>query len=115
MTNSHLMCGDFLYSGHTVMLTLTYLFIKECEYSKQQLVVPLLIVNILLYGTVMYQIIDIIIIRHLSISISIICNCLLFEQMYGSYMFIYVIGCCFSFVVFSYFLQTHRDHFGGTI
>ncbi|XP_028833646.1 phosphatidylcholine:ceramide cholinephosphotransferase 2 [Denticeps clupeoides] len=29
ITNSHLMCGDFLYSGHTVMLTLTYLFIKE--------------------------------------------------------------------------------------
>ncbi|XP_017293175.1 phosphatidylcholine:ceramide cholinephosphotransferase 2 [Kryptolebias marmoratus] len=29
MTNSHLLCGDFLYSGHTVMLTLTYLFIKE--------------------------------------------------------------------------------------
>ncbi|KAG7485033.1 phosphatidylcholine:ceramide cholinephosphotransferase 2 [Solea senegalensis] len=31
ITNSHLLCGDFLYSGHTVMLTLTYLFIKECE------------------------------------------------------------------------------------
>ncbi|XP_045078444.1 phosphatidylcholine:ceramide cholinephosphotransferase 2 [Coregonus clupeaformis] len=31
ITGSHLMCGDFLYSGHTVMLTLTYLFIKECE------------------------------------------------------------------------------------
>nr|XP_024001174.1 phosphatidylcholine:ceramide cholinephosphotransferase 2-like [Salvelinus alpinus] len=29
ITGSHLMCGDFLYSGHTVMLTLTYLFIKE--------------------------------------------------------------------------------------
>uniref|UniRef100_A0A3B5LN36 Sphingomyelin synthase 2a n=1 Tax=Xiphophorus couchianus TaxID=32473 RepID=A0A3B5LN36_9TELE len=29
ITNSHLLCGDFLYSGHTVMLTLTYLFIKE--------------------------------------------------------------------------------------
>ncbi|XP_008323129.1 phosphatidylcholine:ceramide cholinephosphotransferase 2 [Cynoglossus semilaevis] len=29
MTGSHLMCGDFLYSGHTVMLTLSYLFIKE--------------------------------------------------------------------------------------
>lgn len=34
ITGSHLLCGDFLYSGHTVMLTLTYLFIKECEYSK---------------------------------------------------------------------------------
>ncbi|KAF5898770.1 phosphatidylcholine:ceramide cholinephosphotransferase 2, partial [Clarias magur] len=29
ITGSHIMCGDFLYSGHTVMLTLTYLFIKE--------------------------------------------------------------------------------------
>ncbi|KAG7458674.1 hypothetical protein MATL_G00223150 [Megalops atlanticus] len=29
ITGSHMMCGDFLYSGHTVMLTLTYLFIKE--------------------------------------------------------------------------------------
>lgn len=36
ITNSHLLCGDFLYSGHTVMLTLTYLFIKECEYSNQR-------------------------------------------------------------------------------
>lgn len=31
LTGSHLMCGDFLYSGHTVMLTLSYLFIKECQ------------------------------------------------------------------------------------
>ncbi|XP_076831376.1 phosphatidylcholine:ceramide cholinephosphotransferase 2 [Brachyhypopomus gauderio] len=29
INGSHIMCGDFLYSGHTVMLTLTYLFIKE--------------------------------------------------------------------------------------
>lgn len=29
ITGSHTMCGDYLYSGHTVMLTLTYLFIKE--------------------------------------------------------------------------------------
>lgn len=31
LTGSHHLCGDFLYSGHTVMLTLTYLFIKECK------------------------------------------------------------------------------------
>ncbi|KAL4618189.1 phosphatidylcholine:ceramide cholinephosphotransferase 2-like isoform X1 [Arapaima gigas] len=35
ITGSHLMCGDFLYSGHTVILTLTYLFIKE--YSPRSL------------------------------------------------------------------------------
>ncbi|MBN3274910.1 SMS1 cholinephosphotransferase, partial [Polyodon spathula] len=29
ITGSHTMCGDYLYSGHTVILTLTYLFIKE--------------------------------------------------------------------------------------
>ncbi|XP_042192703.1 phosphatidylcholine:ceramide cholinephosphotransferase 1 [Callorhinchus milii] len=29
ITGAHTMCGDYLYSGHTVMLTLTYLFIKE--------------------------------------------------------------------------------------
>lgn len=33
LTGTHLMCGDFLYSGHTVMLTLSYLFIKECEFT----------------------------------------------------------------------------------
>uniref|UniRef100_M3XKC2 Sphingomyelin synthase 2a n=1 Tax=Latimeria chalumnae TaxID=7897 RepID=M3XKC2_LATCH len=31
ITGAHIMCGDFLFSGHTVMLTLTYLFIKECK------------------------------------------------------------------------------------
>lgn len=29
ITGSHILCGDFLYSGHTVVLTLTYMFIKE--------------------------------------------------------------------------------------
>ncbi|KAM9445720.1 phosphatidylcholine:ceramide cholinephosphotransferase 2 [Clarias gariepinus] len=35
ITGSHMMCGDFLYSGHTVMLTLTSLFITE--YSPRRL------------------------------------------------------------------------------
>ncbi|MCJ8736466.1 hypothetical protein PDJAM_G00012890 [Pangasius djambal] len=35
ITGSHSLCGDYLYSGHTVMLTLTYLFIKE--YSPRRL------------------------------------------------------------------------------
>ncbi|CAL8378415.1 unnamed protein product [Boreogadus saida] len=35
LTGSDLMCGDFLYSGHTVMLTLAYLFIAE--YSPRRL------------------------------------------------------------------------------
>ncbi|KAM3835643.1 phosphatidylcholine:ceramide cholinephosphotransferase 1 isoform 3-T4 [Vipera latastei] len=35
ITGAHDMCGDYLYSGHTVMLTLTYLFIKE--YSPRRL------------------------------------------------------------------------------
>ncbi|XP_041077931.1 phosphatidylcholine:ceramide cholinephosphotransferase 2-like [Polyodon spathula] len=34
ITGSHILCGDFLYSGHTVMLTLTYLFIKEYSPSR---------------------------------------------------------------------------------
>lgn len=29
VTGSHILCGDYLYSGHTIMLRLSYLFIKE--------------------------------------------------------------------------------------
>ncbi|XP_063116677.1 phosphatidylcholine:ceramide cholinephosphotransferase 2 isoform X3 [Cavia porcellus] len=29
ITGSHMLCGDFLFSGHTVTMTLLYLFIKE--------------------------------------------------------------------------------------
>lgn len=39
ITGSHTMCGDYLYSGHTVMLTLTYLFIKECKFHYEQTIV----------------------------------------------------------------------------
>ncbi|XP_064881220.1 phosphatidylcholine:ceramide cholinephosphotransferase 2-like [Oncorhynchus nerka] len=34
ITGGHLMCGDFLYSGHTVTLTLAYLFIQEYSPKK---------------------------------------------------------------------------------
>lgn len=27
-------CGDFIYSGHTVILVLSYLVISECKYTK---------------------------------------------------------------------------------
>lgn len=37
ITGAHTMCGDYLYSGHTVMLTLTYLFIKECKFNLSML------------------------------------------------------------------------------
>ncbi|XP_010639907.1 phosphatidylcholine:ceramide cholinephosphotransferase 2 [Fukomys damarensis] len=33
ITGSHALCGDFLFSGHTVTMTLLYLFIKECEWG----------------------------------------------------------------------------------
>lgn len=34
ITGSHTMCGDYLYSGHTVMLTITYLFINEYSHRR---------------------------------------------------------------------------------
>lgn len=42
ITGSHTMCGDYLYSGHTVMLTLTYLFIKECKFFFFQICIQVL-------------------------------------------------------------------------
>jgi len=29
----HTLCGDYIYSGHTIVHVLCYLFIKECEGS----------------------------------------------------------------------------------
>ncbi|KAJ8870128.1 hypothetical protein PR048_029140 [Dryococelus australis] len=34
MNGQHTFCGDFIYSGHTVILTMSYLTIAECELSK---------------------------------------------------------------------------------
>lgn len=32
VNGKHTYCGDFIYSGHTVTLVLSYLFIAECKY-----------------------------------------------------------------------------------
>lgn len=32
INGKHTYCGDYIYSGHTVVLVLSYLIIKECEY-----------------------------------------------------------------------------------
>ena len=31
INGKHTYCGDFIYSGHTVVLVLSYLIIKECK------------------------------------------------------------------------------------
>lgn len=33
INGKHTYCGDYIYSGHTVMLVLGYLVIAECEYT----------------------------------------------------------------------------------
>lgn len=32
VNGQHIYCGDFIYSGHTVILVLSYLIISECKY-----------------------------------------------------------------------------------
>lgn len=32
INGKHTYCGDYIYSGHTVVLVLSYLIIKECAY-----------------------------------------------------------------------------------
>ena len=32
INGEHVYCGDYIYSGHTMTLIMTYLVIKECEY-----------------------------------------------------------------------------------
>jgi shingomyelin synthase len=31
INGKHTYCGDYIYSGHTIMLTMSYLIISECE------------------------------------------------------------------------------------
>lgn len=38
-------CGDFMYSGHTVILVLGYLIISECKYLSALLKLPFLTVS----------------------------------------------------------------------
>ena len=33
INGKHTYCGDYIYSGHTVVLLLSYLIIKECKYT----------------------------------------------------------------------------------
>ena len=33
INGQHTFCGDYMYSGHTVILVMAYLLIQECEYS----------------------------------------------------------------------------------
>lgn len=32
INGKHIYCGDYIYSGHTMTLIMTYLVIKECKY-----------------------------------------------------------------------------------
>lgn len=34
INGKHTYCGDYIYSGHTVMLVLSYLFIAQCKYFR---------------------------------------------------------------------------------
>ena len=38
INGKHVYCGDYIYSGHTMTLIMTYLVIKECKYLKTNLV-----------------------------------------------------------------------------
>lgn len=77
ITSSHLLCGDFLYSGHTVMLTLTYLFIKECEYSKQHLFVSLYGIMYVNFPWIIYEHMDLLKTNRIQIS-GVCCHCWIF-------------------------------------
>lgn len=35
VTGVHNLCGDYIYSGHSFMLIMSYMFIKECKYLKR--------------------------------------------------------------------------------
>ena len=32
INGQHIYCGDYIYSGHTMTLVMTYLIIKECKF-----------------------------------------------------------------------------------
>ena len=37
INGKHVYCGDYIYSGHTMTLIMTYLVIKECKHNPQQI------------------------------------------------------------------------------
>ena len=42
INGKHIYCGDYIFSGHTMTLTMAYLTIKQCEYSCRDLKLQLL-------------------------------------------------------------------------
>ncbi len=40
INGQHVFCGDYIYSGHTVMIIMGYLIVKECEWMSAQEVLP---------------------------------------------------------------------------
>ena len=35
INGKHIYCGDYIFSGHTMTLTMAYMTIKQCEYTHE--------------------------------------------------------------------------------
>lgn len=47
INGKHTLCGDYIYSGHTIVHVTCYLFIRECKYLKNIFV--MIIVKMLIF------------------------------------------------------------------